>query len=238
MKLSDILDQLSHGELSQVHVGGSDQCGVTEENRGTIVSHINMGLTELHKRFVLREGRFKIKVIPGKFTYLLDKKHSESNEGSDSPEKFIKDADDPFENDLFKVERVYDEKNHELALNDKDNELSLRTPSYNMLVIPDHKEFEAEELTVVYRANHPLLDFDDTVYPPEMVDVDLPMSHLEALLFYVAARVINPMGASGEFHEGNNYTSKFERAVQQLHAMNYRVDTQSSNTRFERNGWV
>lgn len=238
MKLKEILDQLSYGELSQISIGNSSESGVNEENRQIVINHINMGLTELHKRFNLREGRFDIELIPDKFSYVLDMKYAESNTQSNEPNKYIKDSSNPFTNDLFKVERVYDQDGKELDLNNIDNKLAVHTPAYNILVIPDNNDFKATHLTVVYRANHPLISDNASIFPPELVEVDLPMSHLEALLFYVAARVINPMGSSGEFHEGNNYTSKFERAVQQLHQMNYRIDRMADNTRFVRNGWI
>lgn len=235
MKLSDIFDQLTHGELSQVFIGGGETQGITEENRAAIIAHINLGLTELHKRFFLKEG--KVKIIPqeGRLTYLLDRKYAKSNERS-TETKYIDDSERKFTDDLLKIETVLDHKGCEFPLNNKDEPFSVFTPTYNMVVLPE--DHDSEYVTVVYRANHEHLDDMAAMYPPEMVDVNIPQSHLWPLLLFVASRVMNPIGINNEFHEGNNYAAKFEEACQRLEQQNYQVDTLNSNTRLERGGWV
>jgi hypothetical protein len=70
-----------------------------------------------------------------------------------------------------------------------------------------------------------------------MTEVNLPVTHLEPLLYFVASRIMNPVGASGEFHEGNNYAAKYEQACQQLEMHGFSLNTQASRDQFERNGW-
>ena len=217
MKLLEVFEHLSYGEFAQLSVGNPDgegEFGVTPETRHRLVSHINLGLTELHKRFLLREGRTQLFVVPGLRDYTMQ-------------------ADD-----IHKIERVYAE-GEELALNDLGNPDSLHTTGFRTLNIP--MGVVVPVLDVVYRADHPTLSARDAAQDPARVDVDLPRTHLEALLYFVASRILNPMGASGgrsEFHEGNNYAAKFEQACRVLESGGYQISQEAEKTKFQRNGWV
>ncbi|MPS58865.1 MAG: hypothetical protein E2594_17105 [Pseudomonas sp.] len=240
MKLSEIFQALTYGELRQLNIGGAEASGITKENQNEILTHVNLGLTELHKRFLLREGRVTLQLLPGVRTYTVSKKHAQSNRGSWGVEKYILDSmAQPFEDDLLKIERVYDAKGQELGLNAGEgygHPLNVRTISMNTLVLPEL--LKGDTVDVVYRANHPQLIREDNSFDPTEIEVDLPYSHLEALLFYVASRVMNPIGAGGGFHEGNNYAAKFEAACALLDNQGLRLDVGEGNTRLQRNGWV
>lgn len=240
MKLSEIFQALTYGELRQLNIGGAEASGITKENQNEILTHVNLGLTELHKRFLLREGRVTLQLLPGVRTYTVSKKHAQSNLESWGVEKYILDSmDQPFEDDLLKIERVYDANGQELGLNASEgygHPLNVRTVSMNTLVLPEL--LEGDTVDVVYRANHPQLIREDNSFDPTEIEVDLPYSHLEALLFYVASRVMNPIGAGGGFHEGNNYAAKFEAACALLDNQGLRLDVGEGNTRLQRNGWV
>lgn len=213
MKLSEIFAQLSYGELSQTHLGGAEEGAIDATNYPKVLAHINMGLLALYKRFPLKEGRKVLAIQPGIYTYPLD-----------AP-------------DALKIERVYSAEGWELGLNDESDPGSCFTPSSHVLRVP--ALLETVSVEVVYRAGHPLLTVDATGYlDPELVTVELPYTHLEPLLLYVASRVNNPMGMSNEFHAGNSYAAKYEAACQLLEMVNLRVDQGSQNTRLVRNGWV
>lgn len=242
MLLSEIFNALTYGELSQVNIGGIEANGISAGNQGQILTHVNLGLTELHKRFLLKEGRITLLRQAGVTTYVLNKKYAVSNRESWEPVKYILDSmDRPFQDDLLKVERVYDVAGNELVLNGSDlsanpDHVNVRTTSYNTLVIPEH--LAGETVSIVYRANHPQIIREDNSFDPTEIEVDLPYSHLEPLLYYVASRVLNPIGAGGQFHEGNNYAAKFEQACMQLEMGGYRLDVGETNHRLVRNGWV
>jgi len=241
MKLTEVFQALTYGELRQLHIGGAEEQGITKDNQNEILTHVNLGLTELHKRFLLKEGRVTLHLVPGLRTYTVSRKHAVSNMESWGVEKYIHDSMlQPFEDDLLKIERVFDATGQELALNAGDlgygHPLNVRTVSMNTLVLPEL--LKGDTVDVVYRANHPQLIREDNSFDPAEIEVDLPYSHLEALLFYVASRVMNPIGAGGNFHEGNNYAAKFEAACQLLDNQGHRLDVGEGNTRFARNGWV
>lgn len=212
MTLNDIFDQLSYGELAQVVMGTGDTGKVPEAERLRIAASVQLGLTALHKRFLLKEQTVQVDLVENQQSYILDVP------------------------DILMIERVYDDDGCELMLNVMNDERSIRTPTHRSLLVPDG--LATAFLKVVYRANHPEFNNIYVEALPSKVKVDLPMTHLEPLLYYVASRVLNPVGMVSEFHEGNNYSTKYEASCQRLEQLNMRVDTQESNTRLCRNGWV
>ena len=238
MKLSEIFNQLTYGELSQISLGGGSSGEITEANYPKVLSHINLGLTALHTRFPLKEGRLMLQTQPGMLTYPLNSRFAVGNTRSRELVRFIRDsASELFKDDIHKVERVYS-GTQELGLNDESDPMSCFTPSAHVLRVPGSVVEDAALLQVVYRANHAPILVGMGLFDPTRVEVELPYSHLEPLLYFVASRVNNPMGMSNEFHAGNSYAAKYEAACQMLELQNLRVDQGSQNTRLERNGWV
>lgn len=222
MKLSEIFEQLTYGELSQISLGGGEVGELSENNYARLIPHINLGLLALYKRFPIKEARVNIPLQPGISSYLV------------TPP------------DLLKIERVYTDAEYELPLNDEGSSWSCFTPSATVLRIPSlitaqgadlPDAYRTSSFTVVYRANHGLLTVD-TVVDPTTTEIELPYSHLEPLLYFVASRINNPIGMTNEFHAGNSYAAKYEQACQQLEQFNLRVDQGSQNSRLQRNGWV
>lgn len=214
MKLKDVFDQLTFGELAQVNIGGSNFGEILESNYQKVAASVSLGLTALHTRLNLREGEYVLNTVKGQQTYTLN------------------DC-----KDITKIERVYDPDGYELALNLIGDVNTVRTTGYRTLVIPS--ALTGLQLKVVYRANHPLLD-ESKWSDPENAEIDIPEACLEALLWYVASRMMNPNGFTGGngFHEGNNYITKYEAACAALEQFNIRGDSSEVNDRLVRNGWV
>ena len=238
MKLAEIFSQLTYGELSQISLGGADAGEINEANYPKVLSHINLGLTALHTRFPLKEGRLRLQTHSGMLTYPLNSRFSVSNTRSREAIRTIQDTvGEPFKDDIHKVERVY-LGDVELGLNDESTLMSCFTPSANVLRVPAEVVDQGALLQVVYRANHVPIVVGMGLFDPARIEVDLPYSHLEPLLYFVASRVNNPMGMNNEFHAGNSYAAKYEAACQQLETQNLRVDQGAQNTRLNRAGWV
>jgi hypothetical protein len=248
MKLSEIFAQLTYGELSQLSLGGAEQGVISEANHNQVLAHINLGLVALYKRFPIREGRLNLQLSAGRVTYSLKSSFAVSNRRSREVFRYILDSTaEPFEDDIHKVERVLTASGHELGLNDESDEYGTFTPSSHFLRVPlaianksrDLPDaLKTDKLEVVYRANHPVIVKGIGLFDPDRVEVELPYSHLEPLLLFVASRIHNPIGMGAEFNAGNNYAAKYEAACQQLEVHNLRVDQGSQNTRFQRGGWV
>lgn len=240
MKLQEIFKQLTYGELAQISIGGVENGQIDERNYDQILAHINLGLTALYKRFPLKENSFKLNLEEGRSTYPLHSKYSVSNVDSTEPTKFIEDTGNPFLDDILKIERVYTAYGYELGLNDLGDPDAVRTPSNNVLFVPPTltASLQDKTLEVVYRANHPIIKQGLDTFNPDNFEIELPYTHLEPLLLFVASRINNPIGMTNEFNAGNNYAAKYEMACQQLEQVNLRVDQGSQVSRLKQNGWV
>jgi len=242
MLLSDLFNQLTYGELSQIKLGGAGASGITKENQLQMLGHVNSGLTELHTRFNLKEGTLKIVLDPTLDTYVLSKRYASSNRESRQPIKYIQDSSmAPFEDTVLKIERVFDDEGKELELNtgnQRINPLSraIRTPTLNTLVVPP--ALVSSFLTVIYRANHPRIVKEDNSFDPTEVEIDLAPQYENPLLLYIASRVFNPIGLNQEFHDGNNYWAKFEAACAQIGNKGLELNQTQEVDRVERNGWA
>ena len=242
MTLKQIFDLLSQGELSQIHLGGTQ--GIDESNWERVLGAVNLGLTELHKRFPLRREQVVLQMQEGQLRYTLDVKHAVSNRDNPTATKYLIDsAANPFIGRVLKIYKVFDASGCELKLNRVGDAFdqahsTVRTPSYNTLILPTMLPVQA--LTVEYLGNHPLLVKERGYFNLEDVTVELPDTHLTALLYFVASRLFNPTGLSGNtaFHEGNNYEAKFEAECMRLENDGYENSEQEENCRLRRNGWV
>lgn len=223
MKLSEIFEHLTVGELSQVFIGGVQGEGITPENRHHIISHINLGLGELHKRFFLKEGRVPLYLIQALDSYTVN-----------AP-------------DLLKVEQVRLPDDSELRLNDENAQLPILNQSWNTLRIPHRavktltEDMKVNQLTVVYRAKHVEISAREAQREPERVDVDLPYSYVWPLLLFVASRVMNPMGSAGgatDYHDGNNYAAKYEQACQEIEQYGLVLSRDAEEDNFRQKGFV
>lgn len=241
MKLAEIFTQLAVGEFSQLALGGNGSGVLPEETYPKVIPHVNLGLTALYKRFPLKEGSVSLQMVAGRNTYPLKVAYAVANRRSREATRFILDSTDyPFIEDVLKIERVYNTLGKEMGLNDESDADSCFTPTATTLKVPNSliEVPTPGVIRVVYRANHEKIVMGLTSFDPTRVEVELPDSHLEPLLYYIASRVHNPIGLSNEFHAGNNYAAKYEASCLELETKNLRVDQGSQNTRLERNGWV
>lgn len=239
MKLSEVFFQLTYGELSQLNLGGAELGTISTENYPIVMAHINLGLTALYSRFALKEGRVTFTLQEGRVVYSLS---------TDEDIVFVDElGTEEFADDILKIEGVYVDSGTELSLNDKSDVYSCFTPSESVLRVSKDVvnkavdlpvELLTDNLLVVYRANHPKLLYTGMNFTPSKVVVELPYSHLEALLFYVASRVHNPIGMTNEFHAGNSYAAKYEKACQMLELKSLQVDQGSQNNKLEAKGFV
>ena len=223
MKLMEVFNQLTYGELSQISLGGAELGEINLTNYDKVVAHINLGLTALYTRFSLKEKQVSIPLQADANTYFLDM------------------------DDILKLDKVCTDTGYELGLNKSDDPYSCRTPTLKTLRVPQiilNKDPSLPDylltgsLTLTYRANHPLIDANAGSFDPYSYDMELPYSHLEPLLLFVASRVNNPIGMTNEFHAGNSYAAKYEAACRRLEDTGLQTGAEEGNERIVRNGWV
>lgn len=227
MKLSEIYNQLAYGELRQIVMGTGPmpvgEVGIPQAKQAEIFPFVVLGLTELHKRFKIREGSTSVTLIDSQADYSLASV-----------------------TDLMQVEHIYgtaDDKPYDIPLNEN-LDWAIRTPVFNQLVVPTDSNkapwlLETPALTVTYRADHPVIDSNIANAAAQIVDIELPSVYLQALLYYVCARLTASLGATSEgYHEGDNYQAKFEYACQVLKADSFEVDEEVGFDKLRLRGWV
>lgn len=238
MKLSDVFFSLASGELSQLNLVDSVTGDIHVDKYRQLIAHVNLGLTDLYTRFPLKEGRVNVTLESDRITYPITTREDVG--------LFPETGAEDFGDDILKIEQVLTSAGKAFSLNDPADPYSCYTPSMTTLrvspaVVAKSAEIPADLITdsliVVYRANHPTLVMKAGLVPSR-VELELPISHLQALLYYIASRVNNPIGITNEFHAGNSYAAKYEKACELLENVNIRTDQGSQNTRAQRNGWV
>lgn len=231
MLLSEIFNQLTYGEFSQTNLTENDTVAQVDYPR--IINYINMGLTELHKRFDLKREAVMIKQYASVFNYILHSDYSVSNTASTQDPKYIEDGGTIFKNNLLLIERVTDELGDELYLNDATFEDTLITTSYNSIQVPT----PLDDLTMIveYRAKQD--DVDTTTTDLNSVEIDIPYSHLEALLFYIAARYFRTVPLLNGLNEGTTFYQQFEMSCKQLEVLGLN-NTSIQTPNIQCNGWV
>ena len=236
MKLLDILEQLSQGELRQMAVGGSGKSGITPDKFPKVIPHIQMGLTELHKRFLMNTDVLVIQQMEGITEYFIHTDHAATNSES-TAKKYIQDTPfKPFnDNDYFLgIEKVSREDGFDYPLNDETQTWSVYTPSYNSVQVPFNDKENA--MFVQFRANHPNLAKDGEGVLDQTVQIS-PVC-LEALLLYVAGRYYSNSDIAESQQAGIVAMTNFERSCQRIKGENLNTVANTGNEKLEINGWV
>lgn len=265
MKLSEIFHALSAGELSQISMGNMGK-GIQPEDQRKLLSSVNLGLKALYKRFTIKRGEVTIKLTPGIFTYVLDSKYSQAaameqyhkavlvDPNTPVPSLvglYIHDLDRPFKDDINKVEVLHLDSGFTFPIDDPVNRMSAKMLDQLTMRLPVtlvnqsadlFETFKTEDILVSYRTK--ALDIIkpgcgmDEFFEPSEVDVELPDMYLEALIYFVASRVMNPIGMNEEFHAGNNYAAKYEEECQRLEGKDLNLTDGATNWGVQRKGFV
>lgn len=236
MKLSDIFSALTHGELSQLAVGGKKDGGIYPYHSDEICSYINLGLNDLFSRFPLRYEEAVIQQKEGVTLYHLRKEYALSNTESTEPHKYIIDSPFmPFNDNVIKIERVMFEDGVDIELNTHGDTNAVYTPSFD--TIQSMYGDDDCALSVVYRAGHPKVFTSDTV-KPEDIEVELPPSFLRPLLLYVANRAYTALGTQEALTDAASWYQQYEAALLELENNNVISGEHYLNYKLWSNGWV
>lgn len=247
MKLQEIFDQLSAGELSQLSIGGEAQGVIAESNYSRVLAYINLGLTALARRFNLRTGTVRVLLQPGQNSYVLSARYLVGNPKSNEPIRYLQEIPGiPFIDSVLKIEQARCDSGVDLVLNDNHEPWSAITPSVKTLRLPDDivaqspklpEALKTQALEVTYRAGLEHLVVPLGYFDPTRIEVPLPDAYLEALLYFVASRAHAPIGMQEEGAAGNTWFSKFENECQRLEQQNLQIDLGASSPRFVQGGW-
>lgn len=219
MNLQDIFDQLSHGELSNVALGGlNDGFGIREEDFEKMTSHVNFALLELAKKFQLNVKTVTISQVEGVHTYLLDA-------------------------DLIRIISVVDNLGNPYSLNrlndyyipedEEEGDYNLETDTtgftYNYGV--DGRTFK-----VTYQATIPTINPIDL--DPMDVEIDIHPGALQPLLYLVASRVWASLPTLDGMNKGMEYLAKYEQACDNITKYGLVHNVEFEQNKLQDRGWV
>jgi len=255
MFLNEVFDQFTYGELSQISIGGQPAGVINENNYDRILPQVNLGLSTLYKRFDLKENSLVIDLVDLQYVYRLHSDYSVHNTKLASVTKYIQDtAAARFKNDIIKIKSIWTVPSDptlldpvQLSINDASDDYTVKTLSMTTLELPKDlvdqsvelpDSLRVPQLKVIYQADHPKLVTKLGILDPERTEVELPMTHLEALCLFVASRAHNPVGMTNEFHTGNNYAAKFEAECQRLENLSLHRDEKRQSDRLREKGFV
>ena len=241
MTLLDLLKDLTYGELAQFKLGnlipGEFESEPDPTRYAQFTSAINLGLKEIYKRFFLASREIYIQQREEISTYILSSKYAQTNTDSPIPieDRYIMDTvDAPFKDDTLKIEEVYDEEGNIIPMNDITEELSVFTPNYRSIQVPYPSDDNT--MAVQYRATHVRIEYVKGMDPAD-IEVALPNSLHEALLYYVASRFASSMsGDQGQ--EGNDYYQRFKNSCDLVAKEGLEVQGEPGDWRFDQTGWV
>lgn len=235
MLLEDIFDHLTYGELFQLSIGGAEVDGfIAIDDYPKIIPHINLGLLELFKRFPLHTKSIEILQDNTINKYLLKSEYS-LNSGSAQPIKYLLDSvNDVFTDTVLKIEEVFDVDGKNIPLNDRNNEDSYYTPTYNSLLVPAPNDTTTVKVT--YRAAHNKIVVAGL--DPTTTEVEIPASLLEPLLYFVASRVQASVLSMDGQNESLMHLQKFEASIAKIKELDLINDDEFISSRVIDNGWV
>jgi len=160
--------------INDVAQGELKQLAVKDDS-AAVISYINLGLIELYKRFTLKTSEIIIPLIASQTMYTMP-------------------------DDYQSILEVLDENGDWYSINDEDDALSILTPSYNTLQVPNPQDGAA--ISVIY-----------TALPVRILAVTetlpLPLSLLDALYNYIGYR--GHGSVNGDLKtENNSHYMRFE----------------------------
>jgi hypothetical protein len=196
------------------------------------MSHVNLGLNSLYKRFLLASKETYIQQYEAIEEYTLHSRYAQSNTESTEPIKWVQDSvTKPFQDDVLNIEQCYSEIGDLLPLNDPTEELSIYTPTYRSIQVLWPNEFNV--IAIQYRADHPRLKYTYGM-DPELIEVMVPNALQEALIFYIANRAFGTL----EGQEGQSYFMKYENSCKGVEKYGLQIRGEPGDWRFDRHGWV
>ena len=232
MKLAELFDQLVYGELANTVIGKQ---GINRDNHASMVTHINLGLYELYKRFNLKKDYVIVQQYAVVSEYTLSTKYALSNTDSLTSVKYIVDnKGKPFKDNILKIETIENIIEEEpFIVGQLNNPESIQLNTLTSFTVPKPKD--GLMMKVVYRANHDRIIVDTADLLNQ--EIELPITHLESLLLYVASRYHGSLPSIDGVNEGAYYLSKFERSCAKISELGLAIKEEDTNYRIGNNGW-
>lgn len=228
MNLKTFLDMLTEIELSQ-HIFGQ-----TEEDKLVkgyeLINLINRGLGDIHTRFVLKKGELFLNVDPcSRYSYDI----TDTN-------LVLSEQPDP---NILRILEVWDECGNKVHLNTIHRYTGCATACANVIQLIDKTTLKTSNycgtLNVIYQKGADLIKKPNSLelFRPELLNIDIDLEYIDALIFYVCARLFSvnlPMeGYAAQYSPSVTYHRKYEEECARLKDLNFEIDgTDDQSQRF------
>lgn len=233
MKLADIFDSLASGELNTLSC--VENGVVNPEHYARVIRGINRGLVKITTRLTLYKDFVILETNPDLSTYVIDDTHTLS---SGNPDPYILDTvTNPYQNNLIEILSLVSSENRRINLDGSDG--VVRT-ALNRLqfkgVVPEGT------FVVEYSALPQLVSLDDLDnLNPSMVEVQLPLVCLNALVYFVASLFYSPTLSGMDGVRASldvNYIQKYEAECLLLETRGIDIDEALPTNLFSQRGFV
>lgn len=215
MLVKELFTTLSYGILSNLSMSNEGSGDIEDEYHGKMISYINAALTQLYRRFNIRENHLIINQVPHITVYHLKKQFALSS-GSDELYKYIIDTNgEPFKEDVLRVLNVSDDTGRMRHINDPEDPMSVYLPMPLALQVPN--PVANQGLAVTYQASAIPLEFaglSKTKYLNQ--EIQIPKFFEEALINYVAHLVYTYMNGQEYRMYGQEYLAKYEMLCMEI----------------------
>lgn len=209
MNVSEAIDLLRESELKQLKM---------KDDKVAIRGAINMGILEIHKRFVLWQAEALITMADGVFEYALD--------GTDTNVTI-----DLSDHQFLHLDEVFDDDGENMSINDESDPLGVATPRWNVVEIPPVGITAGVELSLIYRAAPKFLTH-------EKQEIPLPPQFFEALFHYVGFRGHAGTKGTEQNTENNTHYKRFERSCDRVKLEGLYTEDSLNSSKFDDRGFV
>lgn len=197
MIVQEIVNLARYSEL-----GNTSLKQVNDENTAAILSFINMGMVELHKRFILETKEFIVELDAGQTMY-------------DLPSDFMHAV-----TAYKEVPENTGDRHEEIPINDEYELESIFFPNHKQVQVP----FVGDDayIAIIYNAKPVPITIADI-----NEELDLPEVLIDCLLHYIGYR--GHLGIRGDGQaENNTHYLRFERSVAKAKELGVGVSTDSN----------
>nr|DAP09376.1 MAG TPA: head to tail adaptor [Caudoviricetes sp.] len=220
MKFDEFIDVLTTGELSLHPIGQTDLAGNPKQML-RLVTLVNQGLRELHKRFLIRKGVVMVELNPCCYRYELEERRP-----------YLKWMDCP--PNLMEVLDVVACDGRQVRLNASHRVKPCPCSSMVEIFMPSYRTMEFSTDCGLFRVNY--RRHGNLIPKPSEIDrfrmedyeLDIPDAYIDALTLYLAAKMYGVQlpreGNAVQMNPGLLYRQKYEEECQRLSSLGYEVE--------------
>lgn len=211
--VKELVDNLVQTELHNLKMKDSE--GVLRENRlEQVINNINLGLTDLYTKFVL-------KVVEAKYIV-------EPHQRMFSP---VVNTD----NEILEVLNVF--HNDERLFNSGFRAYTITNASNGAAIKLNYSPDEDDVIRIISKANHKRLVKEDY---HNNAECELPLSYITALNYFVASRmftsIVNQL--DGDLNESQRWYQMYLTELKELRDAGIEADNLDNNYWFQERGFV